>query len=76
MGVLCWISAISKNETIALPDGTQLGLTRPNSVDDATCEQVKQWLVQNPGKPQLCNNQGRTCATLPRSATNSERFLK
>jgi len=41
---------MSKNDTVVLPDGTQLGLVRPGSIDDATWEQVKEWLVKNPQK--------------------------
>jgi len=38
----------SKNETLVLPDGTQVGLTRPNSIDDQTWASVKEYLVKNP----------------------------
>lgn len=41
---------MSKAETLTLRDGTQLGLLRPNSVDDATWAQVKEWMLQNPEK--------------------------
>lgn len=41
---------MAKNEVITLPDGTQLGMVRPASIDDATWEQVKQWCVANPAK--------------------------
>jgi len=41
---------MSKNETVALPNGTQLTLTRPGSIDDKEWAQVKEWLVQNPQK--------------------------
>lgn len=44
---------MSNNEFVTLPDGTQLGMTRPASIDDATWAQVKEWCLQNPTKAQL-----------------------
>lgn len=44
---------MAKNETITLSDGTQVGMTRPNSIDDAQWESVKQWCIQNPSKASL-----------------------
>lgn len=37
-------------DKVILNDGTQLGLLKPGSVDDATWEQVKEWLKTNPQK--------------------------
>jgi len=44
---------MSRNETVALSNGTQLSLTRPGSIDDKEWAQVKEWLVQNPQKASL-----------------------
>lgn len=41
------------NDTVTLADGTQLGLLKPGSVDDATWSQVKEWLKSNPEKATL-----------------------
>eukprot|EP00667_Euglena_gracilis_P016883 EG_transcript_17719 len=37
-------------DKVILNDGTQLGLLKPGSVDDATWAQVKEWLKTNPQK--------------------------
>jgi|EP00670_Eutreptiella_braarudii_P007077 ankyrin repeat protein len=39
---------MSKNETVVLPDGTSVGVTRPNSIDDQTWASVKEYLQKNP----------------------------
>jgi|EP00669_Euglena_mutabilis_P006518 hypothetical protein len=40
-------------DTVKLPNGNELGLLKPSTVDDATWSQVKQWLASNPDKAVL-----------------------